>query len=197
MRFAFKPLLLATMLAATGLTAVAQTSPAPAPAGASAPAHGPRGGERHFDPARMQARIDKKFADLKVKLQVTPQQEGAWNAFVAGTRPKLDQPRPKFDRAEFDKLTTPQRIDRMQEMQSRRAAEMTRRAEAVKTFYAALNPAQQKAFDVISRDFGHRHFGRHHGFGPGGRDHHDGHGFRGEGRPMGPQGPRGDGPQPR
>ncbi len=191
MRFTIKPLLLATMLAATGLSAMAQPAPtAPAAAPAGPDAHGPRGGDRHFDPARMQARFDKRFADLKVKLQITPQQEGAWNTFVAGSRPQFDQRPPKFDRAEFDKLTTPQRIDRMREMQARRSAEMNKRADAVKTFYAALNPAQQKSFDLMSRDFGHRHFG-HHGFHEAAWHRGDRDDFGGPRGPHGPMGPRG------
>jgi protein CpxP len=176
----FKPLLLAGLLAATGLSAIAQTPPAAQP-GAGAPAHMQRGEQRRFDPARMQQRIDRHFAELKTKLQITPQQESAWTAFVAGTRPQMVE-RPRFDRAEFDKLTTPQRIDRMREMRARRAAEMDKRADAVKTFYTALTPPQQKAFDLLSQRFGHG--GKHGG-------HHGGweHGPRGgEGGPMGPRG---------
>ncbi|MES2184363.1 MAG: Spy/CpxP family protein refolding chaperone [Pseudomonadota bacterium] len=180
MKLKLKPLLLAGLLATTGLSAMAQTPPPPAAPGATAPAH-PQRGERRFDPARMQQRIDRHFAELKTKLQITPQQEGAWSAFVAGTRPQMGE-RPRFDRAEFDKLTTPQRIDRMREMHDRRAAEMNKRADAVKTFYAALTPPQQKAFDLLSQHFGHggRHGGQHGGWNHGPRG--------GEGRPMGPHG---------
>lgn len=63
-------------------------------------------------------------------------------------------------------LTTPQRLDRMvqhmTEADRRREAEVQSHADAVKRFYAALTPGQQKAFDAL-----------HHG-GMGGMMMHDG-----------------------
>jgi hypothetical protein len=66
----------------------------------------------------------------------------------------------RHERGEFARLTTPERLDRMREMRAVRNAEMDRRADATKTFYAQLTPPQQKAFDEISLKFfgrGHRH----------------------------------------
>jgi periplasmic protein CpxP/Spy len=102
---------------------------------------------------------------LKQILQITPAQEGAWNSWIASRRPPANFQRPRH--GEFAQLTTPQRIDRMRELRAARDAEMDRRGEATKTFYAALAPAQQKAFDALtaSRGFGGR--GGHHG----GREH--------------------------
>jgi Spy/CpxP family protein refolding chaperone len=51
------------------------------------------------------------------------------------------------DRAEFARLTTPERIDRMRAMRSERIAEMDKRGDATKTFYASLTPEQKKVFD--------------------------------------------------
>ena len=68
-------------------------------------------------------------------------------------------------RADFAKLTTPQRIERMQARQAERSAMFAKRADATKSFYAALTPEQQKTFDAESMHFGgHRfHRGGHHG----------------------------------
>jgi len=55
-----------------------------------------------------------------------------------------------LDRAEFAKLTTPQRLDRMQARQAERNAMFTQRADATRSFYAALTPEQQKTFDAES-----------------------------------------------
>jgi Spy/CpxP family protein refolding chaperone len=72
------------------------------------------------------------------------------------------------DRAEFAKLTTPERIDRIHTVRAERTAMMDRRAEATKTFYAALSAEQKKVFDTETLQMMQRggHHGRHHG-GPG------------------------------
>ena len=56
-------------------------------------------------------------------------------------------------RAEEAALTTPQRLDRMvkamADHMARRQAEVEAHVAAIKQFYAALTPAQQKAFDAL------------------------------------------------
>jgi periplasmic protein CpxP/Spy len=103
---------------------------------------------------------------LKQILQITPAQEGAWNTWIASRRAPANLQRPNH--GDFAQLTTPQRIDRMRELRATRDAEMDRRGEATKAFYAALAPAQQKAFDALgaSRGRGERHHrGWEHGRG--------------------------------
>jgi len=173
MKFAFKPsaslnsLVLAGLLATVGAGAMAQTPPAP-PAGSPPPAsaHGERMG-RH-DPAKMQAMIAKHQAELKAKLKLTPAQEGAWTSYTAAMQPPARGPRPTAEqRAEFDKLTTPQRIDKMKEMRTQHMAEMNaamdKRGEATKAFYAVLSPEQQKTFDAEHKKHGPRGGHREHG----------------------------------
>jgi hypothetical protein len=145
-------------LAAIGFAGSAQTPPAsPGAEPASAAA---RGHHSRFDPARMQERIAKRQAELKQKLQITPAQETAWNAFTASMKVPANFKRP--ERGEFAKLTTPERIDRMREMRTARAAEMDKRGEATKTFYAALSPDQKNVFDTETARRGHwRHHGGH------------------------------------
>ena len=67
----------------------------------------------------------------------------------------------------MDKLTTPQRIDKMRELRSQRMTAMTalmdKRGEATKAFYAALSPDQQKVFDAEHKMRGDHHGGGHHG----------------------------------
>ena len=75
------------------------------------------------------------------------------------------QARGPEQRAEFDKLTTPERIDNMREMRAQRMtavnAAMEKRGEATKAFYAALSAEQQKVLDAETLMMG-RHAGRHH-----------------------------------
>ena len=65
---------------------------------------------------------------------------------AAAAGPRRRQARP--DRAEFAKLTTPQRLDRMQTRQAERSAMFAKRIDATRSFYAALTPEQQKTFDA-------------------------------------------------
>lgn len=153
-------------LMATGASALAQGTP---PAGQNT---GPR--SEHMgkhDPAKMQAMMARHQADLKVKLKLTPAQEGAWTAYTTAMQPPagLHQRPSDAQRAEMDKLTTPERIDKMRAMRAERMtqmnAEMDKRGNATKTFYAALTPEQQKVFDAEHQKRGGQ---RAHGEGRGG-----------------------------
>lgn len=161
-----KRLMLAGLLAGLGFAAFAQTPPPP-------PEGGPRPTMRERmhrpDPAKMAEMHAKRQAELKAKLKITPAQEGAWNAYADATKPPA-QPPARPDRAEFEKLTTPQRIEKMQAMKAQRDAEFAKRADATKTFYAALTPEQQKIFDTQPLH-GPRGGHEHGGHGPRGGDH--------------------------
>ncbi len=157
-----KRMMAAGLLACVGFAAFAQTPPAAPQPGAKPPVHGERMG-RH-DPAKFAEHMAKRQADLKAKLKITPAQEGAWSTFTASMQPPANRP-PRPSREEFAKLTTPERIDRMQAMKADRDARMAQRATATKTFYAALTPDQQKVFDANTMR-GHGGHGPHGG--PGG-----------------------------
>jgi hypothetical protein len=153
MKHAHKHLIAAALLA-LGFAANAQPAPAPAAPGAGPGGHPHEmmGHHGRMDPAkmheRMQQRMAERQAQLKQKLQLTPAQEGAWTAYVAAMRPPANMQR--VDRAEFAKLTTPERIDRMRTLRTAHHAEMDKRGEATKTFYAALTAEQKKVFDAES-----------------------------------------------
>jgi hypothetical protein len=151
------------LLASLSLPGFAQTTAPTAPAAATAQAapqhrhdqahHGDRRAERM---ERMQQRIAKLKADLKL----SPAQESAWTTYAAAMKPG-ERPA-RMDREAFAKLTTPQRIDKMREMREHRNAEMDRRAQATKAFYAQLTAEQQKTFDAETLRM-HHGFGPHHG----------------------------------
>ena len=141
-----KSLLLASLLSAAAFSALAQTPPAGPPAG------GDRHGMRHhgpMDPAKMQEMMLKHQAALKEKLKITPAQEAAWTSYTAAMKPPADMGKNRETmRAEMDKLTTPERIDKMKTLRAQRDAEMDKRTDATKTFYAVLSPEQKKVFDT-------------------------------------------------
>jgi hypothetical protein len=143
--------LAAALLASAAFAASAQTPPpAPMPQPGSAapstmeprPAHARDG--RSVE--RFQERRAQRMEELKSQLKLDASQQAAWSNFVAATQPPARGPRP--DRAEFEKLTTPQRLDRMQALQADHAARFARRNDATRALYAALKPEQQKVFDV-------------------------------------------------
>lgn len=181
--------LAAALLAAIAAPAMAQPAPAgtPAPAAAAtaaAPADGVRGPREHRAPSpeKIKERMEKRAAQLKQKLNLTPAQEPAWTQFTAAMQPPTPGERHAgLDRKGMEQLTTPERIDRMRAARAQRDAEMDRRGDAVKAFYATLSPEQQKTFDAESRHM-------HPAMG-GPRGHHGGkHGHGPHGGPRGAQG---------
>lgn len=180
MKSGITSLILAGLLASAGFATQAQTTTpdaARAPAMAASGAkhhHGAMGSGKHgtMDRAKWEAKAAKRMAELKAKLQITADQEGAWTAFTTAMKPpaRMDHQRP--DRAELAKLTTPERIDKMRALRTQHMAERTaamdKREEATKVFYAALNTDQKKTFDAE-----HARMGRHHGGHRGGH-HGDG-----------------------
>ena len=153
----------ATVFAALALPVWAQapaaTSAMAEPAARTAPAHGPR------DHAAHEKRMAEKAQKFQAALQLTDAQQAGWNSYREAIKPAPHGKR--MDRESFAKLTTPQRIDHMQQKRAERNAQADRRAEATKAFYATLTPAQQKTFDAQTLRHGHgkRHgpHGKHHG----------------------------------
>ena len=164
-------LLVAGLLASMGLAAVAQTPPPEAkggPMGAQGMGmghHAMRGDKA--DPAKMEARHTEHLAQLKAKLKLTAAQEPAWTAFTATMKPPMHS---KAERAamqaDMAKLTTPERIDKMQARKAERDADMSQRADATKAFYAQLSAEQKKVFDgETARHMHAPHGGMGHGMG--------------------------------
>ncbi|MDO5624358.1 MAG: Spy/CpxP family protein refolding chaperone [Pseudomonadota bacterium] len=166
-----KQAIAAALLAAAAGFASAQSTPAPAPQGtpAAGEAKARPASERgaRQDPAQRQQRMAERQAqrmtELKAQLHITPAQESAWNSFAAAMQPQPRGERPS--RGDFEKLTTPERIDRMQALHAERAAQMTARGNATKAFYAQLTPEQQKTFDARAMRASHGEGKRGHGRG--------------------------------
>ncbi len=107
---------------------------------------------------KMQQRMAAHQTELKNALKLTAQQEAAWTQYQqAMTPPKAAT---AMDHAEMDKLTTPQRLEKMQALHQERQAQANQHLQATKTFYASLTPEQQKVFDQQHNRQG-RH-GKHH-----------------------------------
>lgn len=173
MKSSIQSLVLTGLLASAGFATFAQTAPAPDAAarppmmGASGPSggmehgDGPMGVRGHMDTAKIEAMVAKHQAAMKAKLKVTTDQDGAWTTFTVAMQPPaalIDHKRP--DRAEMDKLTTPERIDKMRALRTQRMANdnaaMDKRDDATKAFYAVLSAEQKKIFDAEHARMGAR-----------------------------------------
>lgn len=116
-------------------------------------AHGPQG-----DGSRIAAMHTKHQAQLHDKLKLSADQEAAWKTFTEKTKPDLA--RRKAVREEMATLTTPARMDRMLALMKEGETRMAERAAAVKEFYAALTPEQQKTFDAQHQAWHQRQAGK-------------------------------------
>lgn len=114
-----------------------------------------------MDATRMQAMMEKRNANLKAQLKITAGQEAAWSAYTDAMKPgagMMNHQRP--DPAEMAKLSTPERLDKMQVLRAQHMSEMSatmeKHTQATKALYAVLTPEQQKLFDAQAMP-GQRH----------------------------------------
>ena len=151
MKSAMKPMLIAGLLAVASLASHAQATPTPM---MDHGMHGPMHGRMHgaMNPAQGEARMAKHLAALKTLLKLSPAQEGAWTTFTTAMKPPAGMAHKRPDPAEMDKLTTPERIDKMHALRAEHMAQMTatmeRHGAAIKAMYAELNADQKKVFDT-------------------------------------------------
>ena len=89
----------------------------------------------------------KKLHDM---LKLTADQESAWKAYADSMMP--GKPMMSDASTDWDKLTTPQRADKMLEFSKTHQQSMESHVAAMKSFYATLTPVQQKIFDEFHVD---------------------------------------------
>ncbi|WGM37401.1 Spy/CpxP family protein refolding chaperone [Caulobacter sp. NIBR1757] len=110
---------------------------------------------RHMDPA---AHADH----MRTLLQLRPEQEAAFQAFLAATGPEPHKMQMKHDAdgkpPERKMLTTPERLDMQAKRMAEHQAAFQKRAAATRAFYGQLSPSQQKVFDTLHA---HHGGGRH------------------------------------
>jgi hypothetical protein len=180
----FKLRLLAGVVALSAATGLASATFAQEPPPGAPPP--PAAGDQAQWAARMHERMHEhglaKARALHDILNITPDEEGAFQTFITSMKPPEGQ-RPMdrhHDHGDMAALTTPERLDKMAARIAEHEAAFQRRADAIRHFYAVLTPAQQRAFDALGGMMGDDH--RHGG--------HDGHGWGAEGHdgPPPPQG---------
>jgi Spy/CpxP family protein refolding chaperone len=114
--------------------------------GKDSPREGRMGSCHPGDRAGFMQRMEKHQQALHDKLKLSAEQESAWKTW----RDALKAARPdaaRFNPEEMQKLTAPERADRMQKMHEERSEGMRRASDAMKALYATLDAGQQKLFD--------------------------------------------------
>ncbi len=82
-------------------------------------------------------------------LHLTAEQEAGWNAYKASvSAPSQDQQRRRSAAMMFPTLTAPRRMDLIEAEMQQALAELHHQAQALKAFYGALSPDQQRVFDA-------------------------------------------------
>ena len=130
--------LIATALMA-GLTGLALAQ------NTTAPADNARAGRIEKMREHKVERHAQHLTELKSKLNLQAAQEPAWNTFAQSMQLSAHIARP--ERAAFEQMTTPERLDQMQAMKKQRDAHMQQRTEATKAFYVTLSADQKQVFD--------------------------------------------------
>jgi Spy/CpxP family protein refolding chaperone len=136
------PITRAALIAGAALSVACATTTFAQPAPGAPPAAPAGAMKRQHDPAQRAER-------LRAALQLRADQEPALQAFLGSMQPQGDRAQIRAERQAAAGLTTPQRLDRAAAKMAQRQQAFARHADATKRFYAALSPAQQKAFDAM------------------------------------------------
>ena len=143
---------ISVLLASTALAAVVPAQAQPM-MGDTAMSMGmgmhPENGHMH---EQMSKQMEKRQAELKAKLHLAAAQEAAWNTYVQATKPPAKPLMQTMDREALAKLTTPERLDKINAAHEAnlKAMEqhMKQRSDATREFYGHLSAEQQKIFDA-------------------------------------------------
>lgn len=136
-----------------GLAAVAMTAASSVYAQSSSPSSSSAAGSMsgtgtdHAKMAeKMKAGMAKHLAEMHDKLKLSAAQEPAWKTFTDAITPGTMPVHP--DRAAMEKMTAPERMEKMLALSKERLAKMESRLAALKTFYAVLTPEQKRLVDA-------------------------------------------------
>jgi len=107
-------------------------------------------GNMKMDPV---ARANKHLSELKTKLNLTTDQQPAWQAFSDQVNEQAKKMVAMRDMMKNKTLpmakSAPEQMAKMSDIMKERAEEMAKIADVIKTFYATLTPAQQSDFDKM------------------------------------------------
>jgi protein CpxP len=177
MKTPFRTLVSVAALGAAICVSSASFAQAPPPPGAMPGAMmAPSDAQHDHWADRMHEQAEAKARALHDILNIRPDQDAAFQAMFATMMPPEGGHGMGMhdDQDHMDRMTTPERLDRMAAHMAERQAQFQRHADAVKQLYAVLGPDQRRAFDALTGMM--MMMGDHH-HGMGGMamgDHHGG-----------------------
>ena len=155
-----KRALIAGLIAGSGILAASSFAMTAAGSGNIGGCEARHGQKNH---AEREGHRASNMSELKEKLKLEPEQEAAWNAFTSAAQQGMRHMNVDRQamRGEFEKLNTPQRLDKMLAVSEMRRAKMVERTQAIKAFYDQLTPEQQSVFDAEAMPNRHRAHHQH------------------------------------
>jgi Spy/CpxP family protein refolding chaperone len=122
--------------------------------GAGMGPHGMGGKMGAGNPAAM---VESHLTSLKSELNITPGQEGAWQAFAAKAKQQAESMQAIRAGMQQAPGSAPERMSQHTEIMKQRLAGMEAMTSAVKDLYAALTPEQKAIADKHFQMMGGRH----------------------------------------
>lgn len=146
-----------------GGSALAQTAAPATPPAATAPPPS-AAGHQQAGHRGMPAHVDDRIAAMHRRLQITSQQEPAWNAFAQVMRDNAATAAQAYqDRAEhLQSMTAPENLHAFAQLEQTRAQGVQTLATAFDTLYGQLSDDQKRIADGMFRRQG-EHAAQHHG----------------------------------
>lgn len=108
---------------------------------------------------KMQQRVEARLARTELALKLTPEQKPAWETFVQSTKNRIANMKPSWAGSGQAPKTAIERMQRMEEHMTARAAELGKARADVEVLYATLSDAQKTVFDDEFRFLGQRQGG--------------------------------------
>jgi hypothetical protein len=140
MKTLFRPLVAAGLAAPALLLGAAHAQP-----------YGPPQGQYGQQPPSPQ----QMASDLRHRLTLRPDQEGALQDFVRSMTPPPGMQQKMYEQQqEMRNMPTPQRLDMMVSNMDEMRQTTLARVQATKAFYRQLTPAQQRIFDQTGQQGG-------------------------------------------
>jgi hypothetical protein len=88
--------------------------------------------------------------DLHALLHITPDQEGAWQAYKTAAPQPQEIQALRINPQQLATMTTPQRLDRINTMMTTQLTVFHRQATAARGLYGVLSPDQRRTFDQVT-----------------------------------------------
>ena len=118
---------------------------------------GPHGMDGRMGAGNPAVMVESHLTSLKSELNLTPGQEGAWQAFADKAKQQAESMQAMRGTMQQAAGSAPERMSQHTEMMKQRLAGMETMASAVKDLYAILTPEQKAIADKHFQMMGGRH----------------------------------------